>query len=56
MILEECFERVFSTDMGVEQVPLGLYIIRGDNMCVPGRPPPPLLLPLLHRPHIPQTG
>ena len=34
VILEECFERVFSTDMGMEQNPLGLYIIRGDNMCV----------------------
>ena len=33
VILEECHERVFSTDAGVEQVVLGLYIVRGDNMC-----------------------
>ena len=32
LILEECFERVYSEDSGVEQAVLGLYIIRGDNM------------------------
>ncbi len=32
VILEEAHERVFSSVAGVEQVPLGLYIIRGDNM------------------------
>ena len=32
LILDECHERVFSPDAGVEQVVLGLYIIRGDNM------------------------
>ncbi len=32
IILEESHERVFSTAAGVEQVVLGLYIIRGDNM------------------------
>lgn len=32
VILEECHERVFTEHAGVEQVPLGLYIIRGDNM------------------------
>ena len=32
--LDECHERVFSSDAGVEQVVLGLYIVRGDNMCV----------------------
>ena len=31
-MLEESHERVFSMQTGVEQVPLGLYIIRGDNM------------------------
>ena len=29
VILEECHERVYSMDAGVEQVVLGLYIIRG---------------------------
>lgn len=32
LILDECHERVFSPDAGVEQHVLGLYIIRGDNM------------------------
>lgn len=32
VILDECHERVYSTDCGVEQVVLGLYIVRGDNM------------------------
>jgi hypothetical protein len=34
LILEECYERVYSAKSGVEQAVLGLYIIRGDNMCV----------------------
>ena len=32
VILDECHERVFSAGSGVEQVVLGLYIVRGDNM------------------------
>jgi len=32
IILDESHERVFSSGSGVEQVLLGLYIIRGDNM------------------------
>lgn len=32
IVLEECHERVYSTTAGVEQVVLGLYVIRGDNM------------------------
>lgn len=32
LILDESHERVFSSTSGVEQVVLGLYIIRGDNM------------------------
>jgi small nuclear ribonucleoprotein (snRNP)-like protein len=35
IILDECHERVFSSEAGVEQVQLGLYIVRGDNMCAP---------------------
>ena len=34
LILEDCFERVYSANSGVEQAVLGLYIIRGDNIAV----------------------
>lgn len=34
LILDECHERVYSQTAGVEQVVLGLYIIRGDNVYV----------------------
>ncbi|CAM9467869.1 unnamed protein product [Chrysoparadoxa australica] len=36
IILEKCHERVFSTKAGVEQVALGLYVIRGHNIAVIG--------------------
>ncbi|KAI0211331.1 U6 snRNA-associated Sm-like protein LSm8 [Lamellibrachia satsuma] len=36
LILDESHERVFSSAQGVEQVVLGLYIIRGDNVAVIG--------------------
>ena len=36
LILEDCFERVYSANSGVEQAVLGLYIIRGDNIAVIG--------------------
>jgi len=36
LILDECHERVYSQNAGVEQVALGLYIIRGDNVSVAG--------------------
>ena len=32
IILSNSHERVYSSSSGVEQVQLGLYIIRGDNM------------------------
>lgn len=32
IILSSSFERVFSKDEGVEIVPLGLYLIKGDNL------------------------
>ena len=32
LILDECHERIFSPEEGVQQEVLGLYIIRGDNM------------------------
>ncbi|XP_062522741.1 U6 snRNA-associated Sm-like protein LSm8 [Corticium candelabrum] len=36
VILENSHERVYSSASGVEQVALGLYIIRGDNIAVIG--------------------
>lgn len=36
LILDESHERVFSSTSGVEQVILGLYIIRGDNVVLIG--------------------
>ncbi|KAI9281847.1 hypothetical protein BY458DRAFT_201945 [Sporodiniella umbellata] len=35
VILEKCQERVFSLE-GTETIPLGLYIVRGDNICTVG--------------------
>jgi U6 snRNA-associated Sm-like protein LSm8 len=32
LILSDCMEREFSEDQGVEMVPLGLYMIKGDNV------------------------
>ncbi|KAH3881693.1 U6 snRNA-associated Sm-like protein LSm8 [Dreissena polymorpha] len=35
LILDESHERVYSNSEGVEQVILGLYIVRGDNVvCI----------------------
>merc|ERR1711879_546194 len=36
VVLSDCQERVFDTEKGVEQVVLGLYVIRGDNISVVG--------------------
>ncbi|CAB3383959.1 U6 snRNA-associated Sm-like protein LSm8 [Cloeon dipterum] len=36
LILDESHERVFSATSGVEQVVLGLHIIRGDNVALIG--------------------
>eukprot|EP01039_Chlorochromonas_danica_P004882 gene4882-5350_t len=36
VILEGSHERVFSEDKGVIQNPLGLYIVRGDNIALVG--------------------
>ncbi|VDI26654.1 U6 snRNA-associated Sm-like protein LSm8 [Mytilus californianus] len=36
LILDESHERVYSATQGVEQVILGLYIIRGDNVALIG--------------------
>lgn len=36
LVLEDCHERVYSAKSGVELEPLGLYMIRGDNVAVIG--------------------
>ncbi|XP_046666630.1 U6 snRNA-associated Sm-like protein LSm8 [Homalodisca vitripennis] len=36
LILDDSHERVYSLNQGVEQVVLGLHIIRGDNIAVVG--------------------
>eukprot|EP01001_Neometanema_parovale_P000066 NODE_10067_length_611_cov_83.981557_g9793_i0.p1 GENE.NODE_10067_length_611_cov_83.981557_g9793_i0~~NODE_10067_length_611_cov_83.981557_g9793_i0.p1 ORF type:complete len:100 (-),score=6.47 NODE_10067_length_611_cov_83.981557_g9793_i0:245-544(-) len=37
IILVDSTERVYSTSAGVEEVTLGLYLIRGDNLSVIGQ-------------------
>ena len=32
VILSGCVERVYSADAPMEEIPLGLYIVRGDAM------------------------
>lgn len=32
LVLEGSHERVYREDAGVTQIPLGLYIVRGDNV------------------------
>ncbi|KAJ6895910.1 hypothetical protein NC651_022212 [Populus alba x Populus x berolinensis] len=36
IILDESHERVYSTKEGVQQLVLGLYIVRGDNISIVG--------------------
>ncbi|CAH8432361.1 unnamed protein product [Schistosoma guineensis] len=36
LVIKDSHERVFSPTEGVEQVPLGLFIIRGQNVAVVG--------------------
>lgn len=36
LILNQAQERVYSDDAPVELVELGLYVIRGDNVCMVG--------------------
>ena len=36
LILTDSNERIYSADRGVEVVELGVYLIRGDNVCVVG--------------------
>ena len=37
LILENAHERLFSRDGGMERDPLGLYVVRGDSLCVGSR-------------------
>lgn len=32
LILDECHERLYREEEGVESIALGLYVIRGDNV------------------------
>lgn len=36
LILNEAIELLYSEEESVEQVPLGLYVIRGDNVAIVG--------------------
>lgn len=36
LVLDESHERVYSSSSGVEEVILGLYIVRGDNVAIVG--------------------
>lgn len=32
VVLSDCAERIYSLDEGVEEVPLGVYLLKGDMM------------------------
>ncbi|KDN52928.1 hypothetical protein K437DRAFT_132640 [Tilletiaria anomala UBC 951] len=36
IILSQCIERIYSAEDGVEELPLGLYIVRGDAIALIG--------------------
>ncbi|KAI3629047.1 hypothetical protein CBS9595_000119 [Malassezia furfur] len=36
LVLSHCIERIFSADAGVEEVPLGVYVLRGDSISLVG--------------------
>ena len=37
VVLSDSKERVYSIDEGVEEIPLGLYLVKGDQMYVVAR-------------------
>lgn len=41
VVLSDSKERVYSIDEGVEEIPLGLYLVKGDMMYVKKRVFPP---------------
>jgi hypothetical protein len=58
VVLSESKERVYSLDEGVEEVPLGLYLVKGDMMYVAARsflPLCPHFLLYLQRPSPPSA-
>jgi len=34
VVLSDCTERIYSPEEGVEEVPLGVYLLKGDMMSV----------------------
>ena len=34
LVLENAFERTFHLDKGMQLEPMGLYLVRGDSLCV----------------------
>ncbi|TFL04674.1 hypothetical protein BDV98DRAFT_562646 [Pterulicium gracile] len=36
VVLSNSTERVYSSDEGVEEIPLGLYLVKGDMICLIG--------------------
>lgn len=36
VVLSQCAERIFAGDAPVEEVPLGVYVVRGDNITLIG--------------------
>ncbi|KAF9530307.1 Sm-like ribonucleoprotein [Crepidotus variabilis] len=36
IVLSDCKERVYSADEGVEEIPLGLYLVKGEMVCLIG--------------------
>lgn len=42
VVLERCSERVFAEDEGCEEIEMGVFIIRGDNIAVVGEFDPEL--------------
>lgn len=36
LVLSECVERIFSADSGVDVVPHGVFVLRGDNVAAVG--------------------
>jgi len=36
LILNDAVEHIYSVEEEVEQVPLGLYVVRGDNVAIVG--------------------
>mmetsp|Transcript_24753 Transcript_24753/g.61894 ORF Transcript_24753/g.61894 Transcript_24753/m.61894 type:complete len:96 (-) Transcript_24753:453-740(-) len=40
VVLEHTVERIFSEDAGAEEVPLGLFVVKGDNLAIIGEVDP----------------